>query len=318
MSHPAKNGKVMKYQTRASLPLFAIAALLSIGCGDDDDAPGVQPGPDLIVFDRPNLQPEGIEYDAQRGRFIVGSRTGNTILAVADDGAISTFAAPDQIRFTLGIEVDEIRDQLIAATSLEDGTPSITYFDLTSGEIERTADLGLVATGPNLINDVTVDSAGNAFATDTLGAAVYRVAPNGDVDVLAQGDDLGEANGIEIIDDEILLVARLFGPSLVRIPINDPEQRSEVASENPVTGDGIVALSSNQLAIVSVMPPNRVFLYTTEDGWASTQRVGAWDASSISDSSPTTAAVRGGDVHVIFAHLFDEANTTYEIAKVEF
>ncbi len=296
-----------------------LALLLVQACGSEDDATIVQTrAPALVVLMKRNLQPEGIEYDAARNRFLVGSLTENTIYAVADDGALSPAATSPEIATTVGLEVDEARDQLVAAATLANGAPGVAFFDLATGNVLRAIDLSTLTGGVGFINDVTVDSGGNAYVTNTLRGAVYRIAPDDSAETLAEGSDLAAANGIEIFDDTTLIVATLSGPALIRIPIDRPQERSPVSTAVAVTGDGIARTPSGDLAVVSFVPTNTVLLFRSDDGWQTAQRVGTWDGSSVSTTSPTTAAVRGDDVHVVFAHLGDESNDSYEIARADF
>jgi hypothetical protein len=46
--------------------------------------------------------------------------------------------------------------------------------------------------------------------------------------------------------------------------------------------------------------------------------IGSWDTTSVSNTAPSTAAVRDGGVFVIFPHLFDTSRTQYEIAEAVF
>jgi hypothetical protein len=47
--------------------------------------------PELILAKRPGFSPEGIEYDADRQRFLLSSLAEGTIFAVTDDGTVTPF-----------------------------------------------------------------------------------------------------------------------------------------------------------------------------------------------------------------------------------
>ncbi len=292
-------------------------ALLCAGCGDDDDSAPPR-GPELIVFESPGLRPEGIEYDARRRRFLVSSSTQGTVHAVSDAGELTLVVADSGMSSLLGIEVDELRDQLVAAGSLASGAPAVGFYDLGSGDTLRVVDLGEIALSADpLANDVTVDSAGVAYVTDTNSAAVYRVDTDDTASVLLADEVLMFVNGIEIIDDAEVLV-NTFGraQALFRIPVADPGSFELVQADVNILGDGMVFLPDGDLVVVSVV--GDVLRLRSDDGWRSAQLVATWASSVITDSAPTTAAVRGDDAYVVFAHLFDAERREYEIERVDF
>jgi hypothetical protein len=83
----------------------------------------------------------------------------------------------------------------------------------------------------------------------------------------------------------------------------------------PIAGDGIVFMADGDLVVVT--PASIVLRLRSDDDWQSASVVGSWDASQVATGA-TTAAVRGDDVYVVFAHLFETMRGTYEIARVEF
>lgn len=277
-----------------------------------------EPGPDLVVLESLNLKPEGIEYDAARGRFLVGSRTAGIINAVADDGTLTAVVSDPGLDVTLGLHIDRAQQRLLAAGVLEGADrPALGIFDLASGEPIHVVDLGAVAApGMHLANDVVSDAAGNAYVTDTLAAAIYRVDPDGQATVFADGEALRLANGIEIHDERYLIVATLSGPSLLRVPLDDPEALTAVGASIAIAGDGIVFTDNGDLAVVT--PAGAVQRWHSADDWQTAALVGSWDATQLGFGTPTTAATRGAEVYVIFAHLFDAAPTQFEIARAQF
>jgi hypothetical protein len=308
-----------RFEHKLALSVTAVIALVFVaaGCGSDDDdgGPAFGPGPDLIVFTRLNLQPEGIEWDARRGRFLVGSLTDGTIRAVDDDGNLTVVTPDAGLSGSVGIHIDETRDRLFAAGNIQGVGIALGIYDLATGEQIRIVDLSeLSGANGGLANDVVVDADGNAYVTDTTNAMVYRVDVDGNASVLVEAPELRLANGIEI-DNRTLIVAILTGPSLLRIPLDDVDALATIDSDVPVSGDGIVFTHDGILATVS---GTSVLLLESDDGWLSASLIGQWDAGTVSAALPTTAAVRGGDVHVVFAHLFDDTNEDYEIAKVLF
>jgi sugar lactone lactonase YvrE len=292
---------------------------LLAACGDDDGgSPPVMPPPDLITFHSPNLQPEGLEYDEVRGRFVVGSTTQGTIHTVDDNGNLEVLVANPGVAGTLGIHIDGDRDLLFAAASVGPGMAGMGVYDLATGDVIRVVDISEVFTaGQQLANDVVVDSFGAAYVTDTVSNGVYTIDAAGVVSEFSGGTGLGLANGIELYNDEVLLIARIGGP-LMRMQVGDPGSLEPVETDVPVSGDGIVFTPQGDLAVVTIGGPAAVILLHSDDDWQSATAIGTWNSATITDTTPTTAAIRGDDVYVIFARLFDETNSRYDIERVVF
>lgn len=310
----------MNMLSRVCAVLLALGGLAGCSEGDLDGSVAPAPGPDLIVFSKLNLQPEGIEYDARRGRFVVGSLTEGTIYTVDDFGNIAVLVASPGLASTVGIQIDG--DRLLAAGAFASGAIGLGIYDLGTGAVLHVVDLGAVAGGgSHLANDVAVDHNGNAYVTDTSAAVVYRVTPAGVASRFAEDARLRLINGIDFHPDGYLIAATLTGPRLLRIPVDTPDQVAEVETSVRVGGDGIVFRPDGALAVVgsafAADGSSRgagVTLFTSDDGWHSAAVAGSWVAGAL----PTTAAKRGDDVHVIFAHLFDTARVEYEIVKALF
>jgi sugar lactone lactonase YvrE len=279
------------------------------GCGGNQ--------PDLITFEHLNLQPEGIEYDAARGRFLVGSRTEGRIYSVDDEGTIAPLVTDPGLSVSLGLHIDRPHGRLLAAGVLSDsGNPALGIYDLASGAPIHVVDLGTVGgPGQHLANDVVSDADGNAYVTDTVTATVYKVDPDGTATIFSAGPELATANGIELYDNRELIVATLTGPSLRRVPLDDPQTIGTVGMSRAVAGDGIVFMADGDLAVVT--PASLVLRLHSDDDWQTATVAGSWDASQV-EMGATTAAVRGDDVYVVFAHLFQTMRSTYEIARAQF
>ena len=304
------------------IALMLIASCVLSSCSEEEINAGAvpAPGPDLIVFHKANLQPEGIEYDAGGERFVVGSRTEGTIHTVDDAGNIDLLVANPGLTSSLGMQIDEQR--LVVAGTIGTATIGLGIYDLETGAVLQVVDLSAVAgAGGHLANDVALDHDGNAYVTDTLAPVLYRVTPDGQAGRFAEDARFTLLNGIAFHPNGYLIVATITGPHLLRVRIDAPDEVTEVETPFSVTGDGIAFRSDGVLAVVSnalaadgtVIGPG-VTLFRSEDDWQSAVVAGSWVATD----TPTTAAVRGGDVHVIYAHLFDPTRTEYEIVKALF
>ncbi len=316
---------------RSSVLICGLAIALGslAACGGDDEGGRVPPPiptatpvpPDLITFELFDLRPEGIEYDSVSGRFVVGSTTQGTIHSVDDDGELEALFGDPGLVGTVGLHIDRANDILYAAGRVADPNwIGLGVYDLAAGEVVRVVDLAPVAPieAGHLANDVAVDGSGNAYVTDTFAGAVYKIDSAGVPSVLLETPELALANGIEIFNDEVLLVARIGGAGLVRIPLDDPDSFALVESDFGVSGDGIVFTPRGDLVVVTIGGVASVLLLSSDDDWQSATLSGTWDSSQISGTSPTTAAIRGDDVYVVFARVLEDDVLRYDIERVDF
>lgn len=267
--------------------------------------------PDRIVAERGGFVPEGIEYDTNRNRFLTGSIADGTIYEVTPSGRlIAAITSPD-LKASVGIEVDETRDQLLVAnsdTSSPNGAAELGIFDLATGA--QLAMIDLAASIPNrpadsahFANDVAVSAAGTAFVTDSRMKIVYKVDRYFRASVLL---DLGVdsefgLNGIEYHPSGVLILASPATEQLIRVPVDNPQRWAVIELDFPATGaDGLVWAADGTLAVIS-NNRSRTTKYSSSDNWRSATLTGM---ASYPGQSTTGAAV-GDDIYVVQPHFSD-------------
>jgi len=287
--------------------------------------------PDRIDVAREGFFPEGIEYDAAGGRFLLGSLAEGTIFAVADDGAIAPFIEDADLLSSVGIHIDAAGGRLLvpnvdrgvlAGEEPQGPAISLLAYDLASGERLFFTDLSTFdPEARHFANDVTVDPDGNAYVTDSFSPVIYKVDPQGEASIFLQNDAFASEqfglNGIDYHPDGYLLVAKADEGALFKVPLDDPEAFSRVELDAPVSGaDGIVLRPDGALAVVG--QPQSVFLVRSEDGWQTASIV---ETASL-EQPATTAAIREGEVYAIFAQLSamggDDPPDVFPIVRVPF
>ncbi|WP_119065606.1 SMP-30/gluconolactonase/LRE family protein [Aggregatilinea lenta] len=287
--------------------------------------------PEQVVVEHAGLFPEGIEWDAARGQFLLGSIAEGTIFSVQDDGTIAPFIENDQLMASIGLHIDPAADRLLVANNnpavfqgpVTDGpVATLMAFDLESGEELFYADFSdLVEGGQHFANDVTVDADGNAYVTDSFAPVIFKVTPDGTPSVFLEDEQFaGEGfnlNGIEYHPDGYLIVAKSSTGQLFKVPVDSPEDAGEVMLDTPVNGaDGIVLRDDGTLFVVG--SPQSVFAVQSTDGWESASVA----STAQVDDQPTTAALRDGEAYVIFAKLSQQGSDplpeTFEIVHVPF
>ena len=320
----------------SSFSVFGLAATLALpaaGCGGGGKGAGSGAAssaagsaattggpalPDTVRDTVPGLYPEGIEYDASHGRFLLGSLSHGTVTAV-DDGGMSTTLVDDPGNVaSVGLQI--AGDRLLVALSdvraafdtTVAGHAGLGIYDLASGRRLHRVDLGaLVPDGRHFANDIAVDADGNAYITDSLSPVIYRVTPDGKASIFVRDTLLGGhgfgMNGIDYDPRGFLLVAMDQQRALYRVPVAAPDSLARVELSEPLAADGMVLGPDGHLIAVAATFPGggprmeELVELTSDDGWhsASITARAPLDASA----SPTTVALRDGAAYVVQAHL---------------
>lgn len=305
--------------------------------------------PDQITFTQPWLYPEGIAFDKFNNRFLVSSFGRGTIGAVSFDGNYTPFIEDPDLKSTLGLHIDEARKRIVVAVTdgLLGDVAKVGVYDLNTGSRIWLINLApLYPGGIHLANDLAIDPQGNIYITDTKSPVIYKVDINGNASVFFEDQYFAKPpqvaariwsgfNGIAYDNNGFLIVAFYAGsfvgkPSLVKIPINDPQHFSAVAFDFPVTFpdfslDGIL-LSRNGKELIGVnnkylSRPMEIVHLNSDDHWASAKRIETFPTGF---TSPTTATSDGKNIYVIYSYLFDiffgtpGTHSEFKIQKIPF
>ncbi|KAB2861211.1 MAG: SMP-30/gluconolactonase/LRE family protein [Anaerolineae bacterium] len=279
--------------------------------------------PDEIVYRFPNHFPEGIAWDSAHERFLLGSLTVGTIVAVTDDGTVTPFVEFDTPVSTVGLEIAEERGRLLVAISdasvfsdmTAAGVAMLGAYDLETGEELWVADLtSYFPDSRHFANDVAVDpDTGIAYLTDSLAGAIYYVNPDGSTgvwfyDTVLQG--VPGVNGIAVVPgSEELIVANTTTQMFYLISLSVPAEGEELVArpltidggETKVVGDGLVFDDNGVLTIVGggLTTSGRVWFVTqlsSDDNWQTASSVGRFDL----DKQASTGTIRDGQVFIIY------------------
>jgi sugar lactone lactonase YvrE len=321
---------------RPTTLFFTAAYAVLAGCSPEPEsptatsplpAPNAAPAPaattgNVITTERGGFIPEGIEYDERNGRFLTGSLAEGTIFVIERDGRVVPFIRDPDLVSSVGIEVDENRDRLLVANSNSavfsdqnaTGHAKLGVYNLTSGERLAMVDLGATigAGARHFANDVTVDDDGNAYVTDTFANAIYKVTPQYQATVMQRFTDLPEnvqLNGIVYHDGGYLLA--VAEERTYKVPVANPAGMTRVNVTEPVGGqDGIVLTRDGRLVATSNSESEpRLVAFTSNDNWASAQRVGV----AVLNGQATTAAIVGEEIWAVHPHFADAEAPTIEL-----
>ena len=102
--------------------------------------------------------------------------------------------------------------------------------------------------GASFLNDVAAAEDGTIYVTDSAVGAIHRIAPDGSVEQLAQGSQLGGPNGIQVRGETIMVAA--YGSGQVYELGDDGLPTAE--REVPAGGlDGLVLLDDGTILVSS-------------------------------------------------------------------
>lgn len=315
------------YQINTPLLLAALLALSVAGC-DKGKAPPAPKGaalPETISFTKAALYPEGVEYDAKGRRFLVTSLREGIIGAVTDDGVYKPFIQDANFVSAIGIRVDAARDRVLVCNSdpgasvhtkpeTQGKLAGLGIFRLSTGALIKYLDLGALAAGGHFCNDIALDSAGNAYVTDSFSPIIYRVDVNNNASVFLNNQRfVGEGfnlNGI-VVKDGYLLVAKDNDGLLFKVPLDKPEAFTQVKTGQTFVGaDGLLWSPDGDLVVIANASTNKVFKLASSDNWDSAEVVSSVDTG---DVFATTGVVRDGRIYVLYARLnvlFNPQTTT--------
>ncbi len=207
--------------------------------------------------------PEGITYDPARRRFLIGTVSTRKLLSVDHRGKVHELASDkDGLWSVLGMAVDQKRDILWAATSAidEKRKAALVKVDLTRDKV-----IGkylLPEDGrEHVLGDVTVSSAGDAYTSDSVTPAIYRLRRgHHKLEVFVGGAPFRSPQGLCMSKDEATLFVADSALGIFAIDLATGKPiRLEVPDSVTVAGiDGLSCYHDSLIATQNGFHPNRV------------------------------------------------------------
>jgi sugar lactone lactonase YvrE len=269
--------------------------------------------PDQVIISVEGLFPEGVEYDTLNQRFLVSSTADGMIRTVSDDGTTEVLVMDDRLPSTLGLEADEANNRLLVAATDMEMEGYLGIYDLTTGENINLVDFRpLTPNDPeHFVNDVAVDSEGNAYVTDSYAGVIYRVDPQGNASIFLEDESFSTQfalNGIVYnVAGNYLLAVQV--PNIIKIPLDNPAAFTQVGIPEQFVGADGLALLDNRTLIIANNNPAKVFRVQSGDDFATAMVTGTFETGNV---NPTTVAARQGQAYVLYSFLNAEEQVITE------
>jgi len=331
--------------------IFSLFVLIS-ACKDDDEDMTPTPDPEVPVtpmepaeptVNVPNfvaynsgmnpMLPEGIEFDYAKEAFIISSAAGAGINLVALDGSLSNLVAPTVFAGNgiFGLQTDRINNRLLAVSAnlQNPAIANLFIFNLMDGSMLHNVDLSTLSPGLNFVNDVAVDSEGNAYVSNSDQGIIFKVDMEGTASIFFNDASFAPAdptietgfNGIEYHKDGYLIISHYETNKIYKLDIANPTAMTEVNLPDGFIrgGDGIY-LHDTELIVVNNSGIPFVSKFESNDGWTSASLSG--DTYPTGDVFPT-AVIRVNDEFMINNSYFNypaynNLPTNYLISKANF
>jgi hypothetical protein len=268
---------------------------------EKENPPVVRSTTALLIRER-DLFPEGIAYDPIGKTFYVSSSK-HKILAVSLGGSAKDFktSGQDGLGETLGMKVDAKRRILwVVSDFFPQDTPGKTerqglfQYDLKTGSLRFKHLLPQSARG--FLNDVALNSTGEAFATNTGTGEVFRASPDHDgLESFLPPNSVIQANGIAVSpDDKLLFVAGWIG--IARVDIAS-RQVQLLAKPRNIADANIDGLYFHKRTLVGIQNPDvhpgRVMRYYLNPAMNTIERAEVLEAYNPIFDVPTTGTLDG-------------------------
>jgi hypothetical protein len=233
-------------------------------------APVIRSSAGFTIHEK-GLITEGLAYDPVEESFFVSSVHKRKILAVGKNGDVKTFASEQDGLFSvLGMAVDAKRrhlwvtstafPQMINFKKEQDGTSAVFKFDLQTKKLLKKYVLSN-AGKKHALGDLTIQSNGDVFTTDSLSPAVYVIHPQKDeIELFLEDPGFGSPQGLAFSSDEQHLFMADYSTGLFDIDI----KTRKIGHLAPLAGatllgiDGLYYHKGSLIGVQNGVTPQRI------------------------------------------------------------
>jgi sugar lactone lactonase YvrE len=235
--------------------LAAVAALAAAACAS------VTPSsPGDVTINGSRVFPESITSDAA-GNLYVGSNPGTVYRAVHGSALAEPWIVPNEangLQSIFGVLADDARGLLWLCTNpntlvrpAQQGRAAVKAFSLADGSLAASYPFPADA-GPALCNDITIDTNGDLYASDTVGARILKLPDNAnELEYWAAAPEFAGIDGISFGPGRALYANNIQRNTFMRIGIEDNGlfDNIEILETTAALGgpDGLRPLGGNRM-----------------------------------------------------------------------
>jgi len=254
------------------------------------------------------IVPESFAYESYGGRFILGSAEYGSIYSVYENGTTVTLSEPimaglgcsgafiDTTRnlfWTNMINYTAISGYFWYGEPLAGAWPNLLFgYDLTTGDLVH--NITLQVTGYAYANDVTMDSMGNMYVTDSTETKVWKVDADLKVSVFVNfsgevPSGQVELNGMRAHDGSLFVWTYSGNCVLYKINLTDATWvRVPIVNRNITLVDGIEFAANGDMYVSSNSREN--VLVRSTDKWKTANVIATFEAAVGKDPAYSSQA----------------------------
>ena len=278
---------------------------------EDNKAPLVKSSTAFTIHEK-GLITEGLAYDPVEETFFVSSVHKRKILIVSKSGEVKTMAAEqDGLLSVLGMRVDSTRRHLWVTTTAfpqmlnfkkeEDGTSAVFKFDLRTKKLVKKYVLSNSGK-KHALGDLTVQSNGDVFATDSLSPAVYVIRQQRDeIELFLEDPGLVSPQGLAFSNDERHLFMADYSTGLFDIDV----KTKKVIHLAPLAGatllgiDGLYFHKGSLIGVQNGVAPQRIIRVVLAEDFGRVERLEVLEANNPVFLEPTLGVLVKDDFFFI-------------------
>jgi len=297
-----------------------LLCLLAAGCA----APIPSEPTQRISFTAPDSYPEGIAYDSVATVYYVSSARLGTIGKVTPQGSYSPLYSDPALKSTYGMKLSpdgklyacagDANYSKFTSPDTRKKMARVLVIDPATGRKTGDIDLAGLVPGEHFPNDMTFDSSGNAYVTDSFANVVYKVTKDGKASVFADSPLFKTKgvglNGIVWHNAGYLLVCSSGTGAIYKISMANPKQVTKVeTSQFFVNADGLLLTGDKTLVLVQNGGSDKIYELISEDNWISA-KLNASTLAADRFTYPATATMAAGKVWIMNANFSELVDST--------
>lgn len=277
---------------------------------ESNKAPVINSSAAFTIHEK-GLITEGLAYDPVDETFFISSIHKRKILSISKSGEVKTFATEaDGLWSVLGMKVDPKRRHLWVTSSAftqmenykkeEDGRAAVFKFDLRTRRLLKKYPLSTAK--KHALGDLTIQSNGDVYATDSLSAAIYVIRARPDeIELFLEDPAFVSPQGLAFSTDEHHLFMADYSTGLFDIDVST----KKVAHLGPIAGqtllgiDGLYFYKGSLIGVQNGVSPQRVVRIALSKDFRRADGLRVIEASNPVFLEPTLGVLVNGEFYFI-------------------